>query len=155
MSMSVQWREWWSAGAGSTTITDIHRGCPPVPPRVMWLSIVSPTTWAIAGTYSGIYRILCPPQTRDLPRAYAGRYFHQKARKSTTPGCQHMPGLWPMVRGVVGLGPNQGFTRKMSPAVLGSTRGCTLDITKYKVESPGKSPLSPICGGPGLQLIAA
>ena len=55
----------------------------------------------------------------------------------------------------MGQGPNQGFTRKMFLADPGSTRGCTLDITNYKIESPGKSPLSPPSWGLGLQLIAA
>ena len=46
----------------------------------------------------------------------------------------------------MGRGPTRGFTRKMPP-------GCNLDITKYKIESPGKSPLSQGSGGGGwLQL---
>ena len=51
--------------------------------------------------------------------------------------------------------PTRGFTRKKSPAFPGSTWGCTLDITKYKIESPGKSPVSAGSGGLGLQLITA
>ena len=40
-----------------------------------------------------------------------------------------------------------GISRKMSPAVSGSTWGCTLDNTRYKIESLGKSLLSPFSGG--------
>ena len=44
--------------------------------------------------------------------------------------------------GVVGQGPIRGFTWKKAPMILSSTRGCTLDVTKYKIKSLGKSPLS-------------
>ena len=55
----------------------------------------------------------------------------------------------------IGRGPTRGFTRKMSPSVQGSTWGCTLDVTRYKIESQGKSPLSAGSGGPLLQLKTA
>ena len=108
----------------------------------MQLSIVSPAphypgnSRVIAGTYPGIYRILCPRRPRDLPQAYAGTYPLKRA--GNLPWDVHIY----LTKGARSYGAGtytQGFTRKMSPAVPGSTRGCTLDITKYKIESrPGQ-----------------
>ena len=116
---------------------------------------ISPGTQATAphypgnsGDLPGDLQNIVSPQTLDLLRAYAGRYFRQKGRKSTTLGFTHMLDSDQKAPVVMGRGPTRGFTRKMSPAVPGSTRGCTLDITKYKIESPGKSPLFLGSGGP-------
>ena len=48
---------------------------------------------------------------------------------------------------VMGQGPTRGFTRKMYPAVPGSIQAVPWTSKKYKIESPGKSPLSPGSGG--------
>ena len=73
----------------------------------MWLSIVSlaphypGNSRVLAGTYPAYSQFIVSPQTRNLPRAYAGRYFLQKVQKSAL-GWSHMqiysdqrcPGLW-------------------------------------------------------------
>ena len=55
-------------------------------------------SWVLGGLAQDLQNIVSP-QTRDLPWAYAGRYFLQKGQKFTTPGCSHMPGLWLSARG--------------------------------------------------------
>ena len=64
-----------------------------------------------------------------------------------------MPGLTKGAQGYHGYGAGS-YLRTYKKNVPRSTQGCTLDITKYKIESPGKSRLSPGSGGTGLQLIA-
>ena len=42
-----------------------------------------------SGDLPGDLQKIVSPQIRDLPQAYAGRYFRQKGRKSTTSRCPH------------------------------------------------------------------
>ena len=122
---------------------------------VMRLSIVSPAphysgnSRDLAGTYPGIYRILCPRRRGTYPRLMredvsvkrAGNLLPRDVCICRDSDQRH-PGY--------GAGPYPGIYKKnVSPTVLHSTRGCSLDITKYKIESPGKSPLSPGSGGRG------
>ena len=117
----------------------------------MWLSIVSPAphypgnSQDLAGTYPRIYRILCP--RRPGPTlGLCGEIFLSKGSEIYYPGMSTYAGT--LIKGARGYG--AGTYRgiyKNPPAVPGCTRSCTLDITKYKIESPGKSPLSPGSGG--------
>ena len=93
----------------------------------------------LAGTYAGIYRILCPRRPGTYPGLMRGDIFVKRAGNLLSRD----------VHIYLGRGPTRVFSRKMCPAVPGSTLGCTLDITKYKIESQGKSPLSPGSGGWG------
>ena len=104
--------------------------------EIMQLSIVS-----LAPHYPGNCRDLnggftefCVPRPGTYPGVMRGDISIKRAG-NLQPGMstyadsdQRHPGLW-------------GFTRKTSPAVLGSTRGCTLDITKYL--NPWASPRYP------------
>ena len=114
-----------------------------------------PTPWAIAGIQWGHTREFteyCVPADPGPTPDLHGEIFPSIGLDIYFPGMSIYAG--PLTKGARGYGAGTypGIYKKYVPH---STRGCTLDITKHKIESPGKSPLSLGSGGPGLQLIAA
>ena len=102
---------------------------------------------AVAGTCLEIYRNVCSRRPSTTPDCTSDVTKCKIKYPSEVYPCPRCPRLWAGWRG-----PTQGLSRKPSPAVLGSlgsAQACTLDITKYKIKSLGKSPLSLGSGGQG------
>ena len=133
----------------------------------------------LAGTYLGIYRILCPRRPGTYPGLMQGDISVKRAGNilprdvhTCQDSDQRRPGLWDrdILRDLQEKFPLQSrqYTglyikhHKVQTAPCAAWRTDIwiakslpeLSSGETKIESPGKSLLSPGSGGPGLQLIA-
>ena len=97
----------------------------------------------LAGTFPGIYRILCPRRPGTYPGLMRGNNSFKRARnlpldvRISQDSNQRCPGLWG--------GTYPGICKKNIP--LSPEQYPGLYLGHHKFESPGKSPLSPGSGG--------